>query len=189
MKRTKLSVSLILIVINVLVFLLPFLLFFSGPLGNSFDNFLALGWKENQAIENGEYYRLLTAIFLHGGMLHLFFNMYSLYAIGPFVERFFGSLTFLSIYLSAGVAGSIASFVFSPYVPSVGASGAIFGLAGALLAISMRSKNMKLFQNIFLIILINLFIGLSVPNIDNWGHIGGLVFGFLISWIFIKLDN
>jgi len=112
--------------------------------------------------------------------------MYSLYAIGPIVERFFGAGRTLTLYLLSGIAGVVLSLSFSPY-PSVGASGAIFGLLGSLGAFLFANRStfgqagrIQLRQ-IILVALLNLGLGLS-PGIDNWGHLGGLLFGTVFTW-------
>lgn len=147
------------------------------------DLIQALGMKSNQGIyANGEYYRLLTAIFLHGGIAHIGFNSYALYALGPEAERLFGTARFLTIYFLAGLAGSLASYRFN-ISPSLGASGAIFGLIGALGAFYYVQRRLlgefsqAQLTNIGGIAAINLLIGFTLPGIDNWGHLGGLVCG------------
>ncbi|GIV76066.1 rhomboid family intramembrane serine protease [Litorilinea aerophila] len=145
------------------------------------------GMKVNELIAQGEVWRLFTAMFLHIGVFHLLFNLYALYALGPMVEGYFGHLRFLAIYLLGGLFGSLASYAFSP-VPSAGASGAIFGLAGAITVYFLRyrenfgPRGRAILQNMLIVIAINLFFGLSVPGIDNWGHLGGLAGGALVSW-------
>jgi rhomboid protease GluP len=112
-------------------------------------------------------------------------NSFALYHIGPAVERAYGSLRFLFIYLVAGLFGSITSFAFSPFL-SAGASGAIFGCFGALLYIGVHNRKVffrTMGSNLLIIIGINLAIGFVIPNIDNAGHIGGLIGGFLAALI------
>jgi rhomboid protease GluP len=151
-----------------------------------FDVVLALGAKVNAAIAQGEVWRLVTPIFIHAGLSHLFVNMYSLYAIGPTVERFFGRPRTLAVYLLSGIAGVLLSLALSPN-PSVGASGAIFGLLGALGVLLYRNRPVfgsmgrRQLQQIVLVALFNLALGLS-PGIDNWGHVGGLVYGAGLAW-------
>ncbi|MED4827872.1 rhomboid family intramembrane serine protease [Bacillus atrophaeus] len=159
-----------------------FLLEINGGSTNT-ETLVAFGAKENSLIAAGEWWRLVTPIVLHIGLAHLAFNTFALWSIGTAVEKIYGSGRFLLIYLLAGVTGSIASFVFSPY-PSAGASGAIFGCLGALLYLAV--SNRKLFlktigTNIIVIIIINLGFGFAVSNIDNSGHIGGLIGGFLAA--------
>ena len=150
------------------------------------DVVLYYGAKINEALASGEAWRLITPVFLHAGLLHIGVNMYSLYALGPAVERFFGRGRFLAVYLLAGISGVLLSLVMSPN-PSVGASGAIFGLLGSLAAFLYLHRAtfgqlgaMQLRQLVF-VALINLGLGLS-PGIDNWGHVGGLVAGAGLAW-------
>jgi rhomboid protease GluP len=151
------------------------------------DLVLDFGAKENHLIAQGEYWRLFTAIVVHASILHYGFNAYALYIIGRDVERFSGPLRLTVIFLLAGLSGSVFSLLFNPS-PSVGASGAIFGLIGALAVFLYRHR--KLFgergrrnlQNIVVIALINLLIGLQ-GNIDNWAHLGGLIGGLILGWV------
>lgn len=145
-----------------------------------------LGMKINQAILAGEYWRLVTPMFLHGSILHLGFNLYALYILGRRIERFFGSFRFLLLFLIAGIVGNLFSFFFTP-APSLGSSTAIFGLLAAEGVFIYHHR--KLFGNrsqvalrqIIQVAVINFLIGLS-PGIDNWGHLGGLIGGALFSW-------
>nr|WGD96680.1 rhomboid family intramembrane serine protease [Bacillus safensis] len=143
----------------------------------------AFGAKNNVLILEGEWWRLITPMFLHIGLTHLLFNTFALWSVGAAVERIYGSGRFLLIYLISGIFGSIASFVFNTAI-AAGASGAIFGCLGALLYLAI--SNRKLFfrtmgTNIIVIILINLGIGFTVSGIDNAGHLGGLVGGFFTA--------
>jgi membrane associated rhomboid family serine protease len=151
-----------------------------------YDMLLEYGAKSRAEILSGEVWRLVTPIFLHVGIPHIFVNMYSLYAIGPAVERFFGTPRFMITYLQAGIAGIIFSLALSPY-PSAGASGAIFGMLGALAAFLYRHRGLfgrfgrLQLRQIILVAFLNLGLGL-MPGIDNWGHLGGLVAGGALSW-------
>lgn len=159
-----------------------FLLELNGGSTNT-ETLVAFGAKENSLIADGEWWRLLTPIVLHIGIVHLAFNTLALWSVGTAVERMYGSVRFLLIYLAAGITGSIASFVFSPY-PSAGASGAIFGCLGALLYVALSNRKMFLRTigtNIIVVIMINLVFGFAVSNIDNFGHIGGLIGGFFAA--------
>lgn len=147
------------------------------------DQLLVFGAKVNIFIAYGQYWRLLSAMFLHVGIVHLFFNSYALYANGPVVESLFGKAKFAAVYLLSGLIGSIFSYVFSPNA-SAGASGAIFGLLGSLLY--FRRRNKEIFSRVFgsrlmMVIGINLFYGFVQPGIDNWGHIGGMIGGYLVA--------
>jgi rhomboid protease GluP len=179
-------VVLILIFINVAVFILPFVVNFTGASSDSFLNYISLGWKSNPEIRDGEYYRLLTSNFLHAGVTHLLLNMLSLYNVGPSVLAIYNSnLLFLIIYLVSGITGSLFSFFFNPGVPSLGASGAIMGLVGALLAYAILFKDYSTLQIILINIVIIFGLGLSDSRIDNYGHLGGLICGFLLGAFFI----
>lgn len=145
------------------------------------------GAKFNDRILAGESWRLFSAMFIHIGPFHLLVNLYALYSLGPLVEGYFGHWRFLIIYLVAGLAGSLASYAFSP-IPSAGASGAIFGLAGASVVYffffreNFGARGRAMLQNILLVIALNLVFGLTVSGIDNYGHIGGLVGGALAAY-------
>lgn len=146
---------------------------------------LLLGAKENTLIGMGQYWRLITATFLHANLIHIFFNGYALFALGPESERIYGTGRFLALYFIAGLGGSVASYLFSP-APSVGASGAIFGLIGGLGVFFYLSRRAlgdfarSQVQSMVAIAMINLFIGFASPGvIDNWGHMGGLAAGAL----------
>lgn len=146
---------------------------------------IQFGAKVNSLILAGEWWRLLTPIFLHIGLLHLAMNSMALYFLGVLVERIYGSLRFLFVYLFAGIGGSLASLLFSSDI-SAGASGAIMGLFGALLYFG--TVHPKLFfrtmgMNIIIVLGINLLFGFIVSGIDNAGHIGGLLAGFLAAGI------
>lgn len=147
------------------------------------DANLTFGAKVNTLIMSGEYWRLITPIFLHGGLMHIAFNSYSLYNLGPTVEKVFGRLKYLFIYLASGILGNVASFIFSPN-PSVGASGAIFGLFGALIYMGQKRKILftgSFGSGILITLVFNLGYGFSNSGIDNFAHIGGLVGGYLFS--------
>jgi rhomboid protease GluP len=148
------------------------------------------GAKFNPLIQAGEWWRFFTPIFLHVGFLHLLMNTFALYYLGMTVERLYGSWRFFFIYLIAGFFGTLGSFLFTTSL-SAGASGAIFGLFGALLYFGTVYRHL-FFQtigtNIIGLIIINLLFGMIVPGIDNAGHIGGLIGGFLAAGI-VHLPN
>lgn len=146
----------------------------------------ALGMKINQAILDGQYWRLITPMFLHGSILHLGFNLYALFILGSRLERFFGSFRFTLLFLIGGLAGNLFSFIFTP-ANSLGSSTAIFGLLAAEGVFIYQHR--KLFgdrsqvalRQIIQVAVINFLIGLS-PGIDNWGHLGGLIGGLIFTW-------
>jgi rhomboid protease GluP len=158
-------------------------------LGGSTDTevLVRLGAKVTALIAAGEYWRLFTAMFLHIGIMHLFFNGYALLAIGTELERLFGPGRFTAIYLLAGLLGNLASYAFSPHL-AAGASGAIFGLIGALAAFfllhreRLGSWGRSRLANIAFLIAINLFFGFTQPGIDNLAHLGGLLGGLGLGW-------
>ena len=132
-----------------------------------------------------ELYRLITSVFLHGGLLHLLCNMYSLYVLGPQLESFFGKVKYTIIFIGSGIIGNLLSMAFlqDTYV-SVGASGAIFGLLGALLYFGYHYRvylSGVIKSQIIPLIVLNLSIGFFATSINNLAHIGGLIGGFLIS--------
>jgi rhomboid protease GluP len=134
-------------------------------------------------IAQGEWWRLVTAMFLHIGLLHLAFNSLALYVFGGLIESALGSARMLLLYLVTGFAASVASFTFgSPVVAAAGASGAIFGLLGAWLVYNLRRRSLMMarsnIQSALFLIGINLVFGFTVPGIDNIAHIGGLISGF-----------
>ena len=144
---------------------------------------------DKRAVANGEYWRLWSVTLLHGDYLHLLFNMYALWLAGTIVERWYGPVRMLVFYLACAAAGSTASFVFGGDIPSVGASGAIFGLFGILLTatqlhhpVDRQSRAMA--GQLFVIVLINLAFGFaSGGSIDNAAHLGGLAAGLWLGAI------
>ncbi len=135
---------------------------------------------------NREYWRLATTIFLHGGLIHLAMNMWGLFVVGPLVERLYGNLAFAIIYLASGVGGAIASLAASPFRVGVGASGAICGILGALVAFLIVHRRaipksiLKSFRiSLISVVILMAILGSVVPNIDHQAHLGGLATGFL----------
>jgi len=153
----------------------------------------ALGMKINPYIVSGELWRLFTPMFLHGSVLHLGFNMYALFILGPGLEDSYGHERFIGLYLISGFAGNVFSFLFS-ISASLGSSTAVFGLIGAQGVLLYRNRGVfgahaqRALMSVVMIAAINLFIGLS-PGIDNWGHVGGLVGGALFAWFAGPLYN
>jgi rhomboid protease GluP len=150
---------------------------------------ILFGANVNSLIAAGQVWRLFTSMFLHIGYLHLFFNGYALYIFGIQVERLYGSPRFLAIYLLAGLYGSLASFAFGPPGLSAGASGALFGLLGAMLAFFRRHRETfgtwgrRQLVNLLVLAGINLVISITVPGIDILAHLGGLVSGAVLGWV------
>jgi rhomboid protease GluP len=140
-------------------------------------------------VEGNQFYRLFTVMFLHGSPMHIFFNMYALYIVGNMIEPIFGRLRFGIIYFLGGLGGSVLSLALGDYgVPSVGASGAVFAIFTAEAVHLYQHRNIyrnvkgQLRQILFLIGF-NVLIGFTPgSNIDNWGHIGGLIGGAILAW-------
>lgn len=191
------------LIVNIFVFLLMSL---SGD-SQSDETLLAFGAKYNSLIDAGEWWRFVTPVFIHIGVVHLLFNMYGLWMLGPYVERLYGSARFVVFWMASGVAGVVASYLtVSPSMddsslfgrfffrsldgPSAGASGALFGLIGVLFVfgIKFRHELPEEFKRAFgtgmlPTILINLFIGYAFPFIDNSAHIGGLLTGAALALV------
>lgn len=136
------------------------------------------------AVAGGEWWRLLTAAFLHGGWLHILFNMYVLFSIGQTLERILGHLRYGLLYVLAALGGSIASYAFSaPNVLSVGASGAIFGLMGALVVAGQRLRYD--IRQVLVLLVINTVIGFLASGVDWRAHLGGLVTGAAVAAVYV----
>ena len=167
-KMKKPYVTYALIGINTIIFVISMII-----------NILPLFAVNRYFIVHGEYYRLITGMFFHNGILHLMFNMYSLYVIGTQLESFLGKVKYLIVYLLSGLAGSVLSIFFSNSF-SVGASGAIFGLLGSLLYFGYHYRvylDSVIKSQIIPLIVLNLSLGFMLRGIDNWAHIGGLIGG------------
>jgi len=155
-----------------------------SPLG---DTFVDLFIKSNADIQEGQIWRLLTPALLHGNLMHIAFNMYALLSFGTSLERHFGHGRFFLLYVLSAFAGNVLSFLLTK-ADSLGASTAVFGLVGAEGVFLFQNR--KLFSgqfrsamgNIIFIVVFNLVVIGSLPNIDNRGHIGGLIGGLLFSW-------
>ncbi|MGI6368338.1 MAG: rhomboid family intramembrane serine protease [Anaerolineae bacterium] len=175
----------VLLTINVLVFALM------TVLGGSENPavLVLFGAKYQPLIAQGQYWRLLTANFIHIGLLHLAMNLYALYVFGLQVERRFGRARFILLYLLSGIAGTALSYVGSRAL-SAGASAAIFGLIGAITAYYVIHRRMfgtvgyRQLRGLLIVMGINLVMGLTSPQIDNLGHLGGLLAGSALGWAY-----
>jgi len=178
----KVFVTHIFLTANIIIWLIMSLFGWLYDL-NVTQQLVLFGAKVNSLIAQGQTWRLLSAMFLHVNLIHLFFNSYALFIYGPIVEKIYGRARFVAIYLVAGFIGTLLSYLFNPN-PAAGASGAIFGLMGSLLYLRQHRKDF--FQRMFgpgliMIIIINLMYGVTQPGIDNWGHMGGLAGGYVIG--------
>lgn len=170
-------VTYILMLLNVLFYAIP-------VLTGTYDRILNDFCIYPVAIRNGEFYRLLTGTFLHGGLFHLLFNVYALYVIGTQLESFLGKFKYLICYLFSALTGALLSMLFLGNGASVGASGAIFGLMGSLVYFGYHYRvylGTALKSQIIPLIVFNLLLGAMMNNVDLAGHIGGLVGGYIIT--------
>jgi rhomboid protease GluP len=177
----------VLIYVNVLVFILMVIMGVSifNP-----DTHSLLGWGGNfrPLTKNGQWWRLLTYMFLHGGIIHLLMNMYALLYIGMFLEPLLGKFRFVTAYLLTGICAGLLSVVIHPFTVAVGASGAIFGMYGVFLALLTtshieRTARNTMLRSILFFVVFNLVYGLQ-GNIDNAAHIGGLLSGIITGYVF-----
>jgi len=157
------------------------------------EKLAAYGWMTSLAVSEGEWWRLFTSSFLHGGLLHLGMNSWALIQLGPAVERSLGSARFAALYLIAELASSLAvCLIYDPRMPVVGGSGAIFGILGGIVALQMRQGQHALSfldfegpRRLLVTILIYLLLGAFIPFVSNTGHVGGLLGGFLGAFVFL----
>ena len=181
------TLTVILVAVNVLVFIV---LSFGGRTEDAVYMIEHGAMYAPYVTDYGEYYRLFTSMFLHFGFTHLMNNMVTLCIMGKYVEPIMGKIRFLIIYFASGLCGSLLSFAndirLEEYAVSAGASGAIFGITGSLLALTIiyrgRVGNVTR-QGILLMIGINLYMGFTGDGIDNLAHIGGLLGGFILTLI------
>lgn len=170
-------VTYMLIAVNIICFLVP--AFFSES-NNVILDFCVHG----PSIRYGQYYRLLTGTFLHTGIMHLAFNCYALYVLGSQLESFLGKAKYIVIYLVSAIFGSLFSMTFNGDTASIGASGAVFGLMGALLYFGYHYRvylGNVIKSQILPLVIVNLLIGFLTTGVDNAAHIGGLVGGAMIT--------
>jgi rhomboid protease GluP len=166
--------------INIFVFILTSIPVLGGQL-------TSLGIGFNLLISEGEYWRLITPMFLHATFMHLLFNMFSLYLFGPELEQLTGKARFLTIYFLSGLVGNIATYLLLDWkYQSLGASGAIYGILGAFGALVYYTKHFmpQLKQIIVPIIVIGVIMTFLQPNINVTAHLAGLITGFIIGMIY-----
>ena len=166
----------ILITINIVIFILQLVL--------GWDVVANFGANYAPFVKSGKFYVLFTSMFIHGNLIHLLFNMYALYIIGPQVESFYGKIKYLAIYFGSGILGALLSDIFLQNSISVGASGAIFGLLSSIVYFGYHYRaylDTVIRSQIMPLIIFNIFLGIVIPNIDTFCHIGGLIGGVLVS--------
>lgn len=187
------QVTIILAVINAIVF---FVLSFGGMTEDTYYMLENGAMFVPYMVENGEYYRLFTSLFLHFGFSHLLNNMVTLIVMGRYVEPVVGKARFLIIYFVSGLGGNLLSYLgeitTGDYTVSAGASGAIFGITGALLALTIvyRGQISNLTsRDMFIMVGISLYLGFASEGVDNLAHIGGLFCGLLMTFLTVGLPK
>ena len=179
-------------IITYVIIALCLLMFFVSNMGTDVYTLVKYGANLGTLVKNGEVYRLVTYMFLHAGIIHIFFNMYSLYIVGPRVEDFYGKWKFIFIYLFSGISGGLLSIAMNGDVVSVGASGAIFGLFGALLYFGYNYRGYigsVIKSQVLPVVIYNLVMGFFLSGIDMWGHVGGLIGGLIASYVLGTIEN
>ena len=167
-------------------------MFLASGYGLSSDMLLKYGANYGMLVKNGQVFRLVTYMFLHIGFLHIILNMCSLYVVGPMVENFFGKWKYLVIYMFSGISGGLLSIGMNGDIPSAGASGAIFGLFGALLYFGYNYRGYVgniIKSQVSSIVIYNLLMGFFIPGIDIWCHVGGLIGGLLAANMLGTIEN
>ena len=180
---TQAPVTRILIALNVAIYLVTAVQGhgLNNPGGSLIDKWLLYG----PYVDHGGWYRLVTTMFLHASLLHIGFNMFALWVIGAPVEQYLGTQRFLGLYFVAGLAGSAGALLQEPLAPTVGASGAIFGILGAMLIIEYQVTG-RLAGNAMTWIVINLVISFTLSGISWGGHVGGLIGGILVTLAYAR---
>jgi membrane associated rhomboid family serine protease len=136
-----------------------------------------------------QYYRLITSGFLHNGFQHIFFNMLFLYFLGPTLEGAIGRLNFAVVYFVSLLAGSFGALLFEPLAYTVGASGACFGVLGALMVV-MHDRGVSIWNSgLGILLLINVVFAFAIPGISIGGHVGGFIGGGITGWLIVKYDQ
>jgi membrane associated rhomboid family serine protease len=179
-----------LIAINVIVFVAEFVT--GGPVVNGSGTGVVInnGVLFGPAIvHQHEYWRLITSGFLHDGFLHILFNMFFLWIIGPQLETAIGTVNFVVVYFVSLLAGSFGALLFQPALPTLGASGALFGLLGALIVVA-HDRGISIWRSgLGPILVINIVFSLAVRNISIGGHLGGFVGGLISGWLIVQLSQ
>jgi rhomboid protease GluP len=184
--RPSFPITTVILGINLAVFV--GMMFFGVAPGRGREDLIRWGANYGPLTLQGQWWRLFTSMFVHVGIFHLVVNMWCLWNLGRLAEWQLGRVTFVLIYLGAGLGGGLASLMWHPNIVSAGASGALFGLAGALISafrlggISVPGQELKRYiGGLVPFCIYNLFLGAVIPFIDNAAHIGGLVAGLIFG--------
>jgi rhomboid protease GluP len=184
-----------LLTLNILVWL-AMVIAGLDPMNPTAQQLLEWGGNLGLLTVQGQWWRLLTSMFLHAGLIHLAFNGYFLWVVGRLTEQVFGALAFTLLYFGSGLLASLVSSLWQPDVVSVGASGALFGVFGGFLGFTLRNRGLlprefvaQVYRNALVLIGLNVVIGLTVENIDLAAHVGGLVAGVGIGWLLALLGE
>lgn len=186
-RRTN-ALTMGLIVANVVMFVLQEVTRTRGAGGGLRGGVTEWGWIYGPWVADGEWYRIITGAFLHGSMLHIFLNMFVLWQLGTILETSIGSIRFGLIYFVSVIWGSAGALVADPLVPTVGASGGVFGLFAALLILQWRMRG-SVSADLGLFLVLNLVITFTVPGISVGGHVGGLVGGGLAVLVLLATSG
>lgn len=191
--KRRCPVTVILILLNIVIFIAELLLSdnITGVfLGTTDSALVTMGGLYPPAVRGGEWWRLFSSMFLHSGIMHIFFNMLTLYSIGPIVEREFGRLRYCFLYLLSGLCGGLFTcFIEMTYTGlhlTVGASGAIFGLFGALLGLGFRTRDWSYVRSTLINIIWMLLPGFFSSGVSITSHIGGVLGGILFGLLLSK---
>ena len=180
-------------IITYIIMAICIIMFILSGMGNDTKMLILYGANVGNYVRDGQVWRLISHMFLHIGLMHIFFNMYSLYYVGTRVEDFYGKWKYLLIYFISGISGGLLSIAMHDgNVISVGASGAIFGLFGALLCFGYNYRGYigsMIKSQILPIVIYNLLLGFFIPGVDMWGHIGGLLGGIIVSNLVGTIEN
>jgi rhomboid protease GluP len=181
-QTSRLTLTNLLVAINLIIFVWE--LATGGP---DVDH----GWLYGPAVSAGEWWRIFTAAFLHASWAHVGLNMFALFQVGNLVELLYGRVRYALVYVLSIVGSGATILAFSPNVPTLGASGAIFGLFGALVAVGLRlgSRGRGLIGQVLPIIVINLAFTFSIPGISAAAHVGGLVTGFVAGLVLFMVPS
>ncbi len=179
-----------LIAINVIVFVAEFVTGGAALSGVGSSVVVNNGYLDGPDIVSGhQYWRLVTGGFLHDGFLHIIFNMFFLWIMGPQLEQLIGRINFVVIYFVSLLAGSFGALLFQPDIPTLGASGALFGVLGALMVVAL-DRGIPIWRSgLGPLLAINILFSLAVANVSIGGHLGGFVGGVLTGWLIVHFSQ